>query len=82
MGFDMAEIRGLTEDEIIARHDAVAAHTGSAGVDYYIQELARRASERNAAASEKLAKQVFWLTCVSTALAVIATVVAIIALLR
>jgi hypothetical protein len=39
------ELRELTDEQLIAEHDAIAPHT-FVGVDYYLSELARRDAHR------------------------------------
>ena len=67
-------LRALTDDEIIARHDAAAVNT-RVGVDFYLDELRRREQVRAIEASTRLARAAFWLTVTNTVLAVVAVVV-------
>lgn len=45
MSHSYEQLRNLSDEELIAMHDKHAAHT-CVGVSYYLDELARRDSER------------------------------------
>ena len=45
MAHPLRELRSLTDDELIARHDHAAEST-TTGVSYYLNELARRETDR------------------------------------
>lgn len=86
MAFTMAEMRLMTDDELVLRHDRMARNTGL-GQDHLTQEIDRRAKEREAAAvselaiaSNRLAVRSFWLGVTSTVLSAVATVAAVLAL--
>ncbi|WP_327008435.1 hypothetical protein OHA72_14985 [Dactylosporangium sp. NBC_01737] len=69
----------MPDDELIAEHDGHAKHT-VVGTQYYLDELNRRAAERSAEATNRLAHRAYVLTWVNLIVAVVATVAAIIAL--
>jgi hypothetical protein len=43
MSHPLEELRSLSREELIARHDRIAQHT-DVGIKYYLEELARRDS--------------------------------------
>ena len=80
MSYSIRELRAVSDDDLIEKHDAQAKNT-SVGVDYYLEELNRRSRERATDASNKLAARSFWLSVVSSITSVAALVVAVIAIL-
>jgi hypothetical protein len=65
----LKDLRALSDDELIRRHDEEAAHT-VVGTDYYLAELARRESHKTA---EGVARDTTWmkrLTAIITALTI------------
>lgn len=79
--YTIADLRSAPDEELIARHDALATST-SVGVNNYLAELDRRDHSRAIEASHDLARAAYRLTVASTVLAAIAAVAAIVALLR
>jgi hypothetical protein len=77
MSEKIADLRALTDDEIISRHDVIARNT-SVGVNFYLDELRRREQARAIAASNRLARAAFWLTVANTALALVAIIVTVV----
>jgi hypothetical protein len=76
----ITDLRNASDEELIAEHDGLAIHT-QVGTQYYLDELNRRAAERSAEATNKLAHRTYVLTWVNAVVAVIAAVAAILALL-
>lgn len=70
MARSLADLRALSEDELIAQHDEQAKNT-VVGIQYYLDELRYREQSRIAANVEKFTRCILWLTVV----VVIATVV-------
>ena len=76
----------LSDEELTALYDEQVTHTG-VGIDYYLEEINRRAQEREMVAmrdmakeSHRLARPTYYLTWASTAFALLALVVAVTAL--
>jgi hypothetical protein len=78
MSEKIADLRALTDDEIIGRHDAIA-RSAAVGIDFYLDELRRREQVRAIEASNRLARAAFWLTVANTALALVAIIVTAVA---
>jgi hypothetical protein len=78
MSEKIADLRALTDDEIISRHD-VAARNTSVGVNFYLDELRRREQVRAIEASNRLARRAFWLGVTNTVLALAAVIATVIA---
>jgi uncharacterized membrane protein len=83
----LSDLHALSDDQLIAEHDERAQHT-VIGTSYYVEELSRRAQERDAKAMRELAEashrlsvRTFWLTVASAALSVLAVIAAFAALL-
>ena len=76
MSHSVEELRSLPRDELITRHDAVATPT-SVGVNYYLEELARRDAAEQTAEMVRLTRRVARLTMVITVLTA-ANVIAVI----
>lgn len=55
------ELRTLSDEELIRRHDSEATHT-LVGTQYYLDELHRRAQERQTITVVRYTKYIFWLT--------------------
>jgi hypothetical protein len=72
MAETIAELRNLTDEEIIRRHDENAIHT-IVGTQHYLDELARRDAVRQGERMEKLTGSIDWLTRVIT----VATIVGV-----
>jgi len=74
MAYTIAELREITDADLIREHDA---RTGSVvlGIDYFLQELARRDSAR-------VARQLLWLTVAITACTIVMTVATVVLVYR
>ncbi|MDT9699284.1 hypothetical protein [Streptomyces sp. P17] len=81
MGYSLEELRSWSDDEVVRRHDEVAANT-SPGTSFYLAELDRRALMASARASDALARKSYNLTIANTVLAVVAVILALIALFK
>lgn len=55
------ELRTLSDEELIRRHDEEATHT-VVGTQYYLDELHRRAQERQTTTIVRYTRYIFWLT--------------------
>lgn len=77
MGYSIERLRGMSDDELVAEHDHAAKST-SVGVNYYLDELERRSRERSTVAANRLARNSFWLSAISTAIAIAALIVAVV----
>jgi hypothetical protein len=65
----LRDLRALDEDDLIARHDAIIASDSArpvVGIEYYLNELARRQVERQTDAMLMLTKLIAAFTAVST----------------
>lgn len=87
MADTIAQLRGKTDEELIAEHDRRAPNT-VLGTDFFIEELERRSRERSAAAAEdlarasnRLARRAFWLSVTSAVLSAVAAGAAVAAVL-
>ena len=65
-----AKLRGMSDDELIQEHDEVAKGS-MVGVNYYLDELARREQDR---ATNAMLKYTRWIT-IMTIIMTIATIV-------
>ncbi len=75
----LAELRQLPEDEIVRRHDAIAANTG-VGTNHYLQEIARRDAALQGDRIEKLTAtmaRLTWVITILTAINVVAALAAV-----
>lgn len=79
MIYPLAELRDLSDEQIICEHDRIA-RTTSAGTDYYVAELNRRSFERATKAAAGLTSKSHTLTKWNMALSVIALMVAVVSL--
>jgi hypothetical protein len=77
MGYSIERLRAMSEDQLVAEHDHAATST-TVGVNYYLDELDRRSRERSTVAANRLARNSFWLSVISTAIAIAALIVAIV----
>ena len=71
-----ADLKNLSDDELIAEYDVRAKHTG-VGTQFYADELRYREQSRVAGKLEKFTRQIFWLTVVVTLATVVNIAVAI-----
>ena len=82
MSETLAQLRGLSDEEIIKRHDAKAQPPGAGhpqiGVNYYLAELARRDQDRHTRAMLGYTKRIMCMTVVMT----ISTIVNVIITVR
>ena len=65
MAHKWAALKELSDDELIAEHDAVAGYM-QIGPPYYLDELRYRQQSRVASKLEGFTKWIFWLTVVVT----------------
>ena len=72
-----AELKNLSEDELIAEHDDLAGHT-DVGLNFYLEELRYRHHARVASKLEGFTKWILWLTVVVTLATVVNVAVAIV----
>lgn len=77
MGLKIAELKALTDEKVIASYDKHAA-TFSPATGFWMEEIERRSRDRATTATNRLARNSFYLSIVSTAIAIAALVVAII----
>lgn len=73
MAETIAELRELTDDEIIRRHDHRARHT-EVGTNHYLAELARRDQQRASDIMLAYTRQIKILTIVVTVATIVSTV--------
>jgi hypothetical protein len=83
MSETLEQLRTLSDDELVQRHDKHANNTG-VGTKHYLDELDRRSRERSAQAAEQLARdavtlarRTYQLTWASVSLAAVAVVIAV-----
>jgi len=88
MAETVAELRALSDEELVTRHDQQALRT-AVGTNHYLDELARRGQERQndrmleyTLSIERLTRVVTIATIVNVVAAIIATTVSAVALLR
>jgi hypothetical protein len=74
-----ADLEQMTDAQIRELYDRTA-ETTVVGLDFYLDELRRRDSERTVRASNDLARKAFWLGVINGVFALAATVTAIVAL--
>jgi hypothetical protein len=79
MSYSLAELRSMPPDRLIREHDE-QAKTTVMGVNYYLEEIARRDAEAQGARMEqmtsemaRLTAQIRWLTVLITVLTAIST---------
>lgn len=77
MSQSIEQLRKLTDDEVIALHDTVAAHT-QVGVQFYLDEINRREQNKLTDLMVKYTKQMLWLTIFVAALTVINVIAVIV----
>lgn len=70
MAYSLRELRKVSEEELIAAHDSIAKTTAP-GINYYLDELARREQGKQTAAILEYTK---WLTLM-TIVITIATII-------
>lgn len=68
------ELRRLSDDELVRRHDA-ATENVHVGLNYFLEELARRRAERQGDVLEQMTRTIKWLTWLIAALTGIVTTV-------
>jgi hypothetical protein len=73
MAETISELRELSDEEIIRRHDHRAKHT-EVGTNHYLAELARRDQQRSSAAMLAYTRQMTILTVVVTVATIISTI--------
>jgi signal transduction histidine kinase len=76
----IAELRRLSDEEIIRRHDDKAIHT-VVGTQHYLDELARRDAERQGRRMEALTRSMYVLSVVVTVATIIGVILTALALI-
>ena len=70
MALSLSDLRKLTDDELVERHDA-QAETTFVGIQYFLDELNRRYQERQTKAMIRFTKWITVMTVVITSATVI-----------
>jgi hypothetical protein len=81
MALKLADLRAMSDDELIRTYDQVAENT-MVGLDWYREELNRRVYERDAVAMQRLTLWTVRLAVVGIGVAIVALMVAVISLLH
>ena len=81
MTFSLKELRSLPDEELIKIHDHLAQST-VAGVNYYLQELARRDQNVQTEAMLKLTRWITWMTGIVTLATIINLIVTLFLIFR
>ncbi|OYU19229.1 MAG: hypothetical protein CFE34_06420 [Rhodobacteraceae bacterium PARR1] len=63
MAETVAELKKLSDEELVRRHDERATST-VVGTAHYLDELRSRENARLSRSVERITKYIFWLTCV------------------
>ncbi len=74
MAHSIAELKKLTSEQIIEKHDGAAAHT-MVGVQYYLDELRYREQS-------KITDQIWWFTLVVTVATLVGTILSVLIFLK
>lgn len=77
----LSELRAMSDEKIIATYDDVAKHTG-VGLQFYLDELVRRETARTNERLVALTDQIRLLTLATTAAAIIALAISVVAMIR
>jgi len=72
----IAELRKMSDDEVIAAHDR-EAEQGQPGVSYYLDELARRGQARQTEEMLRHTRRIGWMTLVTTVATIINVIIAL-----
>jgi hypothetical protein len=72
MASQLRDLRAMSDEQIIALHDADAKST-VVGVNYFLEELARREARRNANAVQQDTSTMKWLTIAITVMTLVNT---------
>jgi len=80
MSHKIADLYALTDEQVIAAHDAAAEGTIT-GTDYWMDEIGRRSRERSTQATNRLSRNSYALAVISTLIAVIALAVSVVTLI-
>jgi hypothetical protein len=67
----ISELRSLSDEHLIAQHDALLQNRVVVGVNYYVEELARRQMERLTKRLVTLTRALVFLTVVVMALTIV-----------
>jgi hypothetical protein len=78
----VAELRGLSDEELVARHDALADHSRSdgataLGASFYLDELRARVEERQLEQLERLVLAIYLVCAITIVIGVLVLVVAL-----
>lgn len=81
MAPNLSKLRAMSDEDIVATYDDVAQHTG-VGLQFYLDELVRRETARTNEKLVALTGQIRLLTVATTAAAIIAIAISVVALIR
>jgi CHASE3 domain sensor protein len=76
MAESLAQLKKMTDEELVEQHDRHAQST-MVGTGHYLAELRSRENERLSASVEKITKYIFWLTCVMAVATLVQLVLAL-----
>ena len=63
MSESVAELKKLSDEELVERHDKQAQHT-QVGIKFYLDELRGRENARLSRSVEKMTRAILWLTVI------------------
>jgi len=78
MSNTLKELQGMSDEQLILEHDDEAKYTSSVGINYYLDELNRRAQKRQTETMLAYTRRMLWMTvfiAILTAINVIAVFV-------
>lgn len=81
MSYSLNDLRTIPDDELIKQHDAMAQHT-SVGVQYFLDELARRDAVKLAQETQAATNEMRMLTRVITGLTALNVIVVVVSLIH
>ena len=81
MAFSRAELRSMSDEELVTLHDEIARFT-QVGLNFYRDELAKRQSEREMAVMRRLTKVSMIVGAISAFAAIAAVVLSILTVLE
>lgn len=74
--FGYEELRKISDEELVRRHDA-ATENVQVGLNYFLEELARRRSERQGNVLEEMTRTITRLTWIIAGLTAVVTIVTV-----
>lgn len=80
MSMSIADLQAISDEQLIEFHDQIAVNT-YVGVQYYLDEIRRRQSDKAEQVALELARRAYWMTVASTVLAVLSVIIAVVALM-